>query len=460
MEPVDVIKKLQATNSRLDKERILQETWDAGCVDFFTGAKLACDGLVTFGVKKVPEESLGNGINKTTAFNDFIELAGKLSKRELTGHDARDAILVFMANCDDNDWNNFYRLILLKDLKSGLSETTINKVLKKIGGKALDYMVTEFPYQRCCLPKHTDLTKFSWKDGVFSQIKSDGMFANINLYEDRSVYILSRSGKPFPLEQFNDLVLDVIDTFAANTQSHGELLVYRNGKELPREIGNGILNSVAQGGEFENGDKPIYVVWDQIPLECVKPKGKYDRAYSLRMSDLYWNIDNAQPENIKLVESKPVHSMEEAMQHYQEMLAKGKEGTIIKEPTAPWKDGTSKLQVKLKLDVECDLEIVGFNPGKGKNAELFGSIQCKTADGLLEVGVSGFKDDQRVDIWNKKEELLGTIMTVVSNSLMKPSGNNEKYSLFLPRFLEFRLDKSVADDLQKVKDQFESALQK
>jgi DNA ligase-1 len=41
---------------------------------------------------------------------------------------------------------------------------------------------------------------------------------------------------------------------------------------------------------------------------------------------------------------------------------------------------------------------------------------------------------------------------------MPPTGNNTKYSLFLPRFAEFRTDKQVADDLAKVIEQFDNAI--
>jgi DNA ligase-1 len=48
-------------------------------------------------------------------------------------------------------------------------------------------------------------------------------------------------------------------------------------------------------------------------------------------------------------------------------------------------------------------------------------------------------------------------MTVKANDIMPPTGSNGRYSLFLPRFVELRLDKTVADSLQRVKDQKEAA---
>lgn len=457
MKPCNVVKLLQSDNSRLFKEQAVLETWNNQVTDFFIGAKLCYDGMTTFGVKQVPIKDSNTG-NETFTFPDFIELANNLSSRTITGHAARDLIIASMQSCDKDDWNSFYRLILLKDLKAGLSESTINKVLKKIGKETELYLIAEFPYQRCSLPKDAKLDLFSWKDGVYSQTKSDGLFLNGNVYADGSVDLLTRSGKLFPIDHFINLIADISKTFTKDTQLHGELLVFRNNKELPREIGNGILNKIAQGGQFDSGDTPVYVVWDQIPLSSVVAKGVYNVPYKTRIENITAQIKNSTVNSVQLVETRIVHSMQEAKQHYTDLVTLGYEGTIIKEPTASWKDGTSKFQVKLKVDFTVDLTIIGFRPGNGKNEALFGSIVCQTSDGLLEVGVSGFKDDERIDIWNRKEELIGTIMAVTANGIMKPTSNNALYSLFLPRKTEFRLDKHEADTLQRVIDQFEQSI--
>ena len=41
-------------------------------------------------------------------------------------------------------------------------------------------------------------------------------------------------------------------------------------------------------------------------------------------------------------------------------------------------------------------------------------------------------------------------MAVKANEIMNPSASSDLYSLFLPRFVEFRADKTVADTLQSV----------
>ena len=129
-QPQDVISKLEADNSRLVKESILLHTMHEGLDEFFEGVRMALDPLVTFGVKKVPERSdvlTGQGLDWTT----FKVLAEQLRKRELTGHAARDAIELAMSVATTEQWNGFYRRILIKDLRCGMSEKTVNKVAKK-----------------------------------------------------------------------------------------------------------------------------------------------------------------------------------------------------------------------------------------------------------------------------------------------------------------------------------------
>jgi DNA ligase-1 len=103
------------------------------------------------------------------------------------------------------------------------------------------------------------------------------------------------------------------------------------------------------------------------------------------------------------------------------------------------------------MEVECDLEIVGFNEAdkKGKHAKTFGSLLCKTSDGLLVVGVSGISDELRLRMWENQGDYIGKIAAVLSNGVQDKTDDALK-SLFLPRLAEIRLDKKVANTLDEV----------
>jgi DNA ligase-1 len=441
-----ILQTIAADSSRNAKISLLEANKDNDTLKEVV--RLACDPSVNFYQRKIPQyiPRLDSGVR---GLSWAITELKALTNREITGNNAIEHLTTILESLSVDDADVITKVVA-KDLRCGVSDSTANKVWKGL--------IAEFPYMRCCLPKHTKMEKFGWKAGVFSQLKADGMFANVNLFNDYAVSILSRSGSEFPMEKFGELADEIKNTFMAGTQTHGELLVYRVGTGiLPREI--------LKGGDFEAGDKPFLLAWDQIPLDQVVPGNKYKVPYRKRYENLRLQIeDDNTPRLIQLIPTRIVHSMEEARAHYKEMLGEGYEGTIIKDGDAIWEDTTSKSQVKFKLEVTVDLKIVGFTAGNGKNAKSFGAIQTETSDGLLEVDVSGFKDKKkpgiltRQEISDMRDELIGTIMAVTANDMMPPTKSNPKWSLFLPRFSEFRQDKKTADTLAQVQEQFDNAV--
>ena len=132
----NIIKELESNNSRLFKEDVIMREVANDNTDFFTGCRMALDPLMTYGVKQVPQRAGPDGPGLT--FGEFVDLATDLRDRTLTGHAARDAITEAMDQSNDLDWNGWYRRILIKDLKCGVSEKTINSVVKKTNQK--DYL--------------------------------------------------------------------------------------------------------------------------------------------------------------------------------------------------------------------------------------------------------------------------------------------------------------------------------
>lgn len=281
------------------------------------------------------------------------------------------------------------------------------------------------------------------------------MFVNVTV-ESGDVSLTSRPGTPLPSEPFQDLIAGLSQL--SDGQAHGELLVEYDGKVLAREVGNGMLNSVIQGGQFDLGCRPIIKLWDQIPLASIKKGGRCETPYKERFDTLSLRVARLDISDISMIETRIVYSLKEALDHYVEQLELGLEGTIVKKLEAIWFDSTSKEQIKLKLDAPCELEVIDFLPGKGVNAKTFGSLLCKSACGQLVVAVSGFSKKLREEIHLNRETWHGSIITVKSNQIMRPKKPGKPYSLFLPRFVEQRLDKTGGDDLSRIEEQFENAI--
>lgn len=454
------IEKIAATSSKIEKENLIKQAGTSSPM-FMKVVKAAYDPYVTYGMRKVPvrNESKAPGTN---TLNEEIwwTMLDKLATRALSGTAAWDAVQAAVNFLDDASGQLLVRIIR-KDLRAGFTDGTINRVFKGT--------IPEFPYMRCSLPDKSDMPKWNWADGIISQEKADGMFTNVNKDEKGNVWLTTRQGSPIPLDNLELLESAVVAALKPGTQSHGEMTVYKDGVVLPREVGNGMLNSVLNGGTLDEGCYARLDLWDQIPLSAVQPKGKYPVPYKERLRALLAQLGAPEAQHplvkkhIGLVPTKMIKGKAAAYAHYRDLLKLGKEGTICKHPDAIWKDGTSKEQVKLKLEVDVDLRVVQVLPGTPgtKNEGRAGSIQCETDCGKLQVNVAVKNEAMRDQIDQDWEAWPGRIMVVRANSIMTPSDSDEAHSLFLPRFVEAgaRTDKEVADDLETVKAIFRNAVE-
>lgn len=406
--------------------------------------KLALDPSINFFIAKLPLTASGN----SEWGNRECLLLSDLSSRKITGNAARSRVAEVLEDLKV-EHASVLRRVILKDLKVKVGETLVNK--------AFPGAIPVTPYMRCSLPDKSNMPKWTdddWLTGIISQEKADGMFASLTRFGD-CFTMASRQGSVFPSDAMAPIFSELRSRIVDDLQTHGELLVYKEGALLERQVGNGILNSLLQGGELPEGHEIRYLVWDLIPAAEAKAGGRHTRPYDMRLKHLETLVHGLKL--VSLIPTEVVRSKAEALAHYRELLAQGKEGTILKHPLAEWRDGTSKAMVKMKLEVDVELQVAGFVPGNGKNADTFGSITCTSACGKLKVDVSGFTDAKRKELHERGADLVGKVFTVRANGVLYPSTNNDKHSLFLPRFIEERLDKSEADSLDHIIDQFKAA---
>lgn len=251
----DVVLALEATTSRLDKELIIQTAWDNNIIEFFQGSLMALDSLRTYGVKKVP---LIDGVDDanfvpTLTWQKFTELAHKLETRQLTGNTARDVLRAAADAASVYHWNGFYRRVLLKDLKCGVTQTTINKVLKKNGDDARKYIIPVFSCQLA--EKGNDFPK-KMSGPKFLDMKLDGCLSaqwEIEFDDGQKVSIAEVvdnkiSGK---IKSFNTLTgkieFNTITNWAKNAKDINDdtikwyRIILENGKLLPPLTGNHLV---------------------------------------------------------------------------------------------------------------------------------------------------------------------------------------------------------------------------
>ncbi len=322
-----LIERVGAESAKSAKLALLTE--HAGDEDLKRVLEATYSPLKTYGIAQRPvgaePDRAGMGFDAMT-----WSLLGQLERRELTGNAARAALAAEMTRLDGLSAELLWRIVA-KDLRAGFSANTT--------GKVFPGLLPEYPYMRCSLPKKSNLSKFDWAAGVFSQKKANGLFANVNLLGSGAVTIVSRLGSEFPVEAFAELAAFVAGRFERGFQHHGELLVVEEGRILPRETGNGILNGVLQGGQFGPGQRPLYEVWDRIPLSAVVKKGSYAVPYRERLEALDQMLCEAgERDPVRLIDTRIFNSLKEAYAHYAELVAAGEEGAILKSPNLIWRD--------------------------------------------------------------------------------------------------------------------------
>lgn len=455
----NIIKQLQETPSTNDKLAILKANKDNELLKEYV--RLVCCPSVSFYItaKTFPVVSKVGTHTFQSLMNAGYSLGTKeLSQRHVTGQAAKNFIVATMEDLDE-EHQQLYKMLLLKDIRAKVGATLVNKVWPNL--------CVSVPYMRCSLPDEKTLEKFKKAEKFIVQTKGDGMFASLVLdgtdwKED--VQLFTRNGNKFP-QQFAEYIVQHLND--SNSVYEGELICFRGNEMLSRKEGNGILNSVMQGGEIPDGIRVHYYVWNRLPLADWKA-GKTDLPYSTCLSVCFQKVKQGMstcgrkaPTNMSLIEFDYAASLEEAYAFNNEQLTKGLEGSIIKTLTHKWKDGTSKECLKLKLAVEIDLIVESIEEATGKDAGCAGRIQAKSSCGILETGINCTGEyAHRKFVFENKEQYIGKVFTCVANDIVDNELKPDKKSLFLGRsdlYNEVRHDKTQADDVERIHAMFNTA---
>ncbi len=430
-QPQDIIAQLEADNSRLAKEAILAKAMDQGLDEFFEGVRMCLDKLYTFGVKQVPiSEADGQGLS----WANFKELAVALQKRSLTGHAARDAVKLAMDVATQEQWNQWYRLILQKDMRSGFGEKSVNSVAKK--QKKDQYMIPVFE----CQLSHDSAnheTKLTGKKLV--EPKLDGVRClTVIDYENKTVVMYTRNGKV--LENFSHIT-DYLSNFIEEV---GRSMVIDG--EIMSTSFQDLMKTVHRKKNADASDA-VLNVFDIIPLVEFK-KGKSVMGQKRRSAYLRENFSKIFADSgfITIVPQREfdldVFTDEIEFKDYmKEMVAAGFEGIMIKSVDAPYQCKRTTDWLKMKPFIEVSLAVTAVEEGTGRNLGKLGAIVCEGEDDGKRIVVncgSGFTDEQRAEFWAAKDSLIGQVVEVRADAATRSQDSEDTWSLRFPRFLRFR----------------------
>ena len=420
--PWKIIQELESDNSRLKKEAIIRRESDADNIRFFNGVGACLDGFRTFGVQKVPI-SKKDGTGRLFDDSEFQDVLRRLEDRTLTGNEMRDVIQDLCDRCEMEHWNDWYRRILIKDLRCGVTHKTINK-----------HSTIKVPVFECMLADDSKKHEKKLKGEVLVEPKLDGVrVITICDVDKDEVKMFSRNGKElnnFPkiLEQFDHMM----DQMEGSMVFDGEIMS-DDFQTLMREIHR-------KGGA--KTDDAVLNLFDCMPLEFFK-EGGCDATLEQRKE---WLQGYNLTKNISLVEYVKINLSEEDGQKqfadYNKMcIDRGFEGIMVKPITGIYECKRSSLWLKVKPFIEVSLKVIDTEEGTGRNAGKLGAliVEGTDMDKFIKTNVgSGLTDTDRETFWKAKEKLIGQIVEVRADAITQNQDTSNEWSLRFPRFLRFR----------------------
>ena len=436
-QPQEVIAKLEADNSRLAKEAVIQSAMEEGLDEFFVGLRMALDPLVTFGVKQVPERSdvlTGQGLS----WGNFETLANQLIKRELTGHAARDAIELAMGVATTEQWNMFYRRILIKDLRCGVSEKTVNKVAKKFPQYSIPIFTCPLAHDSANHEK-----KMIGKKQV--EVKLDGVRVITVIQGDTShgkasrVEMFSRNGKQF--HNFGHIIAEIEAVIKDSPPPYDLVL---DGEVMSANFQD-LMKQVHRKDGKQSKDAVLHL-FDMCPLSEFQ-KGKWDKPQSFRSQAVKaWVEQNKNVlQHVQALDWEDVDlDTTEGQNRFVELnkaaVDGGYEGVMIKDTNAPYECKRTHSWLKAKPFIEVTLKVADVEEGTGRNEGRLGAIIVEGEDDGYNYSLncgSGFTDAQRDEYWAERDSLIGQLVEIRADARTQ-SQDAETFSLRFPRFKCFR----------------------
>ena len=419
IDPSKIIIELESNNSRLFKESVIERNLHNK--EFQEGLSMCLDPLITFGVKQVPESK-----EKTNhlSWKEFKEKINLLVDREKTGHAARDLIIELMKRSSGDQWNNWYRRILIKDLRCGVSQKTVNNVAKRMN---LDFCIPVFS----CMLAH-DGAKHPKKiiGECLVEYKYDGVRV-IAIVKKGNATLYSRNGKIF--SNFPHIEEALSSSKYNNFVFDGEVMS-NDFQELMKQV---------HRKSGANTKDAYLALFDILPLN--EFNNGVSKLNSIERKEVLRKLDNNFKDSIKLVDYEVIDfdnpkGQAKFAKMNKEALKMGYEGLMIKPKNDLYECKRSHAWLKIKPFIEVTLKVTSIQEGTGKHEGKLGAFTVEgTDDGKffsLSVG-SGLTDEDREKFWLAKDKLVGRLIEIRADAITQ-SLDSESYSLRFPRFKNFR----------------------
>jgi DNA ligase-1 len=413
---LEIINQIKNTSSRNEKESILLKYKDNQL--FRDILYFVFNPYILTGISK---KKINKSIKLNEGYNiyDVYDLMEYL-KENSTGKDIDIYSIQNFIMSQPKELRELYTQIITKNLIIGVTADTINKVYGNV-----------IPTFDVMLAKKFDEHKEKVKGDFVITKKLDGNRLVV-IKENGVTKSFTRQGNQY--EGLEEIELDIQNLYLDNIVFDGELIADTEGST--HEVYAETTSKARSKGLNKKG--LLYHIFDVLPLSDFQ-KGKsqlncIDRKNFL--TSLFDSFDLPHCREVKPLYIGDDLSQIEILKKYAQ--EQGWEGLMVNLDT-PYVCKRTDTILKVKVMQTCDLVIVNFEEGTGKNEGRLGALVVNYKGNLVGIG-SGFSDYDREYIWSHKEEYLGKIVEI--QYFEESKNQNGGISLRFPVFKKLRTDKT------------------
>ena len=397
--------------------------------------KVAFDPFLTTKLHKL--EVIENSpyiITDSEVFERFKELSGKLFEAPAANDRLREEAFE-LVNCYLLSFEERKMLgkVLTKRLNIGVGAKLINKALGK----------EAIPDPSLMLAQDDESEIDKWNEIVCEE-KYDGVRV-IAYISGEDVKFYTRAFNEIPSHYLEKIANDCL-SLIKNSGLKGEWFFDGELTDVNRKSVSGKVTQMLKGKPINSiGDDLLYNIFDLEDGDSLKD-GKGIIPFDVRRGTLEGVFSEYKGTSLVLADSFLTNKKEDIYAYYKKIVDAGGEGVILKNPHHVYECKRSKNWIKLKEVNDCDLDITGWYPGEGKREGSIGGFICEDASGRIKVKVgAGFTDQDLKDLSETPDSQIGKICAIQYNVVI--NNKDDKWSLFLPRFIEIRNDKDQADNM-------------
>jgi DNA ligase-1 len=381
---IDILESLESTSGSNAKRDILHRNRDNELLrKVFTAAQ---DPYVVYFVNKFKmPKAAGIGADDLVVEHFLEIITEKLATRKVTGNVAKDLVVRTFTDMTGPQQKWCLR-ILLKNLRCGVQETTVNKVWPgTIKGfdvaLATTLSATHDPEKGIILNERPSYP-------LRVEPKLDGLRC-IAIKQNGVVTMFTRNGTE----------LDTLPTIKAALEAASYDNHVLDGEAMGADWNESA--SVVMSRKFTKDDSNIiYHVFDAVPLDTwLSQKVDGEAPYARRLEKAE-DIAASVKGPVQQVEGVTVNNDQELLKFYGFAMQKGYEGIMLKDLFAPYYFKRSDAIQKLKPVTTFEGVVVGWYEGQrgSKREGQFGGFNVVLPNGIVTRVGGGFTDALRAEV--------------------------------------------------------------